>query len=71
MAWTMNSELVCATCGIVIRWQTTIVDGRAFCCLGCAQGGPCRCDYDNLPVPDQINPMVRQTVYRRQEDDGA
>lgn len=40
---------VCANCGIEIRWQPTIVDGKAYCCLGCAQGGPCTCDYSNLP----------------------
>ncbi len=67
----MNTELVCATCGIVIRWQATIVDGRAYCCLGCAQGGPCHCDYDNLPVQDQMNPMVLQKVYPQKDDDDA
>lgn len=41
----------CANCGIEIRWQPTIVDGKAYCCLGCAQGGPCTCDYSNLPQP--------------------
>jgi hypothetical protein len=71
MAWTMQTERVCATCGIVIRWQATIVDGRAYCCLGCAQGGPCKCDYDNLPLPDQINPMVLQKMHRSPKEDSA
>jgi hypothetical protein len=39
----------CAKCGIRIRWQPTIVDGETYCCLGCAMGGPCSCDYSNLP----------------------
>ena len=39
----------CATCDIEIRWQPTVVDGRSFCCVGCSQGGPCSCDYANLP----------------------
>jgi hypothetical protein len=39
----------CANCGIPVRWQPTIVDGRPFCCLGCAAGGPCECDYAHLP----------------------
>jgi hypothetical protein len=56
----MQSEPVCANCGILIRWQSTTIDGRVYCCLGCAQGGPCDCDYDNLPRRDQKNAMVRQ-----------
>lgn len=39
----------CANCGIPIRWRPTVVDGRTYCCLGCAQGGPCECDYARLP----------------------
>jgi len=54
----MHSEPMCANCRIVIRWQPTIVDGRFYCCLGCAQGGPCECDYDHLPQRDEINPLV-------------
>lgn len=56
----MHSEPLCATCGILIRWQPTIVDGRIYCCPGCSHGGPCECDYDNLPHPNQINAMVLQ-----------
>jgi hypothetical protein len=54
----MHSEAKCACCGIAIRWQPTIVADKIYCCLGCAQGGPCECDYDHLPQPDQINAMV-------------
>ena len=39
----------CATCDIEIHWQPTVVDGREYCCLGCSRGGPCTCDYANLP----------------------
>ncbi len=49
---------VCANCGIAIRWQPTIVDGKAYCCPGCAQGGPCECDYDNLPQVGVMKAMV-------------
>jgi len=48
----------CETCGIVIRWQPTIVGDKTYCCLGCAQGGPCECDYDNLPYPEEMNALV-------------
>jgi hypothetical protein len=54
----MDHELRCANCGIVIGWQPTLVDGKPYCCPGCAEGGPCRCDYDNLPQPGEINPLV-------------
>jgi hypothetical protein len=63
----MPEELVCTNCGILIRWQPTIVDGRAYCCLGCAGGGPCECDYDNLPRPGQVKAMVCRDARNLQE----
>ena len=36
----------CANCGAEIAWRPTIHRGRAYCCGGCAQGGPCYCSYD-------------------------
>ena len=48
----------CANCNIPIRWQPTVVDGKPYCCLGCAAGGPCECDYDHLPMPDDRVSMV-------------
>ncbi|HEY7349166.1 MAG TPA: hypothetical protein VH599_12710 [Ktedonobacterales bacterium] len=35
----------CANCDIEIAWSPIISDGLAYCCTGCAQGGPCSCDY--------------------------
>jgi hypothetical protein len=35
----------CANCDIEILWVPTIVQGKTFCCTGCAAGGPCNCDY--------------------------
>jgi hypothetical protein len=43
---------VCANCGNEFNWQPTVVDGAAYCCIGCSQGGPCTCDYSRLPQPD-------------------
>ena len=54
----MPEETYCACCGIGIHWQPTIVDGKLFCCLGCAKGGPCVCDYDNLPKQDKPSDLV-------------
>lgn len=57
----MREKVVCANCGIEIRWQPTIVEGKVYCCPGCTEGGPCDCDYDNLPEPGAVNPLVIQT----------
>jgi hypothetical protein len=48
----------CGTCGITIRWQPTIVGSKTFCCIGCAYGGPCVCDYERLPNPDDRTSLV-------------
>jgi hypothetical protein len=46
----------CANCEILVRWKPTIVDGVAYCCEGCATGGPCECDYAHLPA---LEPLIR------------
>lgn len=48
----------CETCGIEIRWQPTIIGDKTYCCVGCARGGPCECDYDNLPHPGERNALA-------------
>jgi len=35
----------CANCDIEILWTPTIARDTAYCCTGCAAGGPCTCDY--------------------------
>jgi hypothetical protein len=35
----------CASCDIEILWPAVIVQGKTYCCTGCAVGGPCSCDY--------------------------
>lgn len=37
--------LRCANCDIEILWTPTIARETAYCCTGCAAGGPCNCDY--------------------------
>jgi hypothetical protein len=56
-------EITCDNCGIVIRWQPTRNGGRIYCCAGCAQGGPCQCDYDNLPRPGEVKALACREVY--------
>ncbi len=38
-------QIRCANCDIDILWPATIVQGKTYCCTGCAAGGPCNCDY--------------------------
>jgi hypothetical protein len=35
----------CASCDIEILWPPIVVQGKSYCCTGCAAGGPCSCDY--------------------------
>jgi hypothetical protein len=43
--------LRCANCEIEILWPPTVVQGKPYCCAGCAAGGPCSCDYSQyLPT---------------------
>jgi hypothetical protein len=35
----------CANCDIDILWEPFYRQGIAYCCAGCAAGGPCSCDY--------------------------
>jgi hypothetical protein len=37
--------LRCANCDIEFLWPPTVVQGKTYCCTGCAAGGPCNCDY--------------------------
>ncbi len=48
----------CETCGILIRWQPTIVGAENYCCIGCAYGGPCVCDYERLPDSNDRTSLV-------------
>jgi len=37
--------LRCVNCDIEFLWPPTIVRGTTYCCTGCANSGPCCCDY--------------------------
>jgi hypothetical protein len=41
----MQNPPHCANCDIDILWPPTVVQGITYCCVGCAAGGPCCCDY--------------------------
>jgi hypothetical protein len=48
-----QAGLLCANCGLAIAWPPVRVDGNAYCCGGCALGGPCYCSYDRLDECEQ------------------
>jgi len=37
----------CESCGIRLGADCLHVDDNAYCCTGCAAGGPCVCTYEN------------------------
>lgn len=39
-------DLLCANCGLPIAWSPVVLEGKCYCCGGCALGGPCYCSYD-------------------------
>jgi len=59
-------QVACVNCGIEIRWQPTFVDGEAYCCWGCSQGGPCSCDYSNLPLPTDHVALVCYVAVKKE-----
>ena len=63
--------LHCANCEIEIRWKPTKANGRAYCCAGCAEGGPCECDYDRLPPAPQVIRHIRFEIVELMETANA
>ncbi len=55
---------MCASCGIEIRWQPTTLGGAQYCCIGCAEGGPCTCDYSQLPRREAHTAIVVHYEFR-------
>lgn len=62
----------CDTCGITIAWQPTLIGKGVYCCTGCAEGGPCTCDYGSLPARDERAAIIvaerRQFLPAQQSD---
>ena len=40
----MIVETICDRCGMSYDWPGVEINGRVYCCAGCASGGPCTCD---------------------------
>jgi len=60
--------LHCANCDIEILWPPTIVQGKAYCCTGCAAGGPCNCDYSQYRSV-KISGTIYYQYFEQNRDD--
>ncbi|MBA2285310.1 MAG: hypothetical protein H0W02_07510 [Ktedonobacteraceae bacterium] len=56
----------CANCDIEILWPPVVVQGRSYCCAGCAAGGPCTCDYSQY-TSVTISGVIHYTPETRTE----
>ncbi|MCL4533549.1 MAG: 6-carboxytetrahydropterin synthase [Bacteroidetes bacterium] len=54
----------CANCLEPIRWEPVMQDGLAYCCRGCAGGGPCVCSYAVSSISSSEEPDERQAESR-------
>jgi hypothetical protein len=45
----------CASCDAVITDRPVYRMDEAYCCLGCAQDGPCICTYEQDLADDGVN----------------
>lgn len=57
-----TQTVVCDGCGVEISWAPVLMNKRVYCCLDCAEGRPCQCDF---PVEEleqaQITPALVTT----------
>lgn len=60
----------CGSCEIELTGSPLLVDGKAFCCAGCAEGGPCTCTYEGdqgrYPHNGHSDPMVVQDLFEEE-----
>ena len=61
----------CASCDGIISGRPVYRMDEAYCCLGCAQGGPCICTYeqdladdgvDHLGLPFALEPVPAEVA---------
>ncbi len=62
----------CDSCDIDLSGSPLMVRGKAFCCSGCAEGGPCVCSYEKEDGRRQRNghsdPVISQMLYLEAQD---
>ncbi|MCH8061853.1 MAG: 6-carboxytetrahydropterin synthase [Chloroflexi bacterium] len=61
----LASELtMCANCFEELRKQHFLSKDIAYCCFGCAQGGPCTCTYQSSPA----EPVLETALIEEESD---
>lgn len=59
----------CASCDAVITDRPVYMMDEAYCCLGCAQNGPCICTYEQDLAEDGVDhlglPFAMESVEAR------
>lgn len=64
---TRKVPILCANCYIPIAGTPVMVDGEAYCCRGCAAGGPCICSYSNEETPPSPGETKASIVVSKEE----
>ena len=63
----------CDSCDIELNTDPLVVRGRAFCCEGCSEGGPCACTYEKEnsrhPRNGHSDPVVSDMLLRATNPD--
>lgn len=62
----------CDSCDIELPGSHLVVQGKPFCCSGCADGGPCVCSYEKEdgrpPRNGHTDPIISQILYLEGQD---
>ena len=69
----LASELtMCANCFEELRREHFLSKDIAYCCFGCAQGGPCTCTYQSSPAEPVLEAaIIEEDSNRETSQDGA
>ena len=59
----MDEPKRCASCDIELPKSPIVVEGSAYCCGGCAEGGPCVCSYVGNPAKYPSNGHTDRTTF--------
>ncbi len=63
----LASELtMCANCFEELRSNHFLSKDIAYCCFGCAQGGPCTCTYQGSPTQPALEAVLMEEDYDRE-----
>jgi hypothetical protein len=65
----------CDSCDIDLGHDHVVMSGKAFCCAGCADGGPCICSYEESDGRHHRNghsdPVISEMLFLESQDSRA